>query len=260
MSAGGLARRLLAPLRRTPLHPQWLLGPSQRLAPWVRRHASGRVLDVGCADRWVSGLLPPGSAYVAIDHPATGAVLYGARPDVFADAARLPFRSGSFDTVVMLEVLEHLRYPREALIEAGRVLSPGGTAIVSMPFLYPLHDAPHDYQRYTRHGLERELAASGLAIRDLQPTLGSAASAALLLNLALAGMVLTAVRRRHPGMLLAPLILALVPLVNLAGWLLGRLLPDWQAFTSGFIVIAGVDTAPQGTGGGEDRRGPEAAR
>ncbi|MBX3725702.1 MAG: class I SAM-dependent methyltransferase [Xanthomonadales bacterium] len=253
MSVGGLARRLLAPLRRTPLHPQWLLGPARRLAPWVREHARGRVLDVGCADRWVRGHLPEDAEYVALDYPATGAGLYRARPDLFGDAARLPIRSATFDTVVMLEVLEHLRYPREALAEARRVLTPGGIAIVSMPFLYPLHDAPHDYQRYTRHGLERELAASGLAIRHLQPSLGSVASAALLFNIALAGTVLTAARRRHPGALLAPALLALIPLVNLAGWLLGHLLPDWEAFTSGFVLVARAEE----TAGSDGRAIPD---
>lgn len=251
MSVGGLARRLLAPLRRTPLHPQWLLGPPSRLAPWIRGHAQGSVLDVGCADRWIRDHLPAGHSYLGVDYPATGARLYGARPDVFADAAQLPVRDRSFDTVVILEVLEHLQRPREALAEVRRVLTPGGRAIISMPFLYPLHDAPHDYQRYTRHGLERELAATGLVARHLQPTLGSAATAVLLLNLALVGAILVAARRRHPALLLAPFLLPLVPIANVAGWLVDRLLPDWEAMTSGFIVVA--EPAPSAP---EDAAGP----
>jgi hypothetical protein len=33
------------------------------------------------------------------------------------------------------------------------VLKPGGTVLAHVPFLYPFHAAPHDYQRYTPAGL-----------------------------------------------------------------------------------------------------------
>ena len=37
----------------------------------------------------------------------------------------------------------------------ARVLRPGGHLLLAMPFLYFVHQAPHDYQRLTRYGLER---------------------------------------------------------------------------------------------------------
>jgi SAM-dependent methyltransferase len=52
---------------------------------------------------------------------------------VQADAARLPFRDGSFDAAVANHSLEHLRDPRRALSEVGRVLKPGGSLLVSVP-------------------------------------------------------------------------------------------------------------------------------
>ena len=36
-----------------------------------------------------------------------------------------------------------------------RVLSGRGEVLYTIPFMYPVHEAPHDYQRFTRHGLER---------------------------------------------------------------------------------------------------------
>ena len=67
------------------------------------------------------------------------------RPDVVADAHRMPFRDRTFDTVVASQVFEHLHNPREAAVEAARVLRPGGRLLVAVPFLYWLHATPHDY-------------------------------------------------------------------------------------------------------------------
>ena len=229
-------RRLLSGLRRTPLHPQWLLREPPR--GWVESHARGAVLDIGCADRWVEAALPAGCTYVGLDHPATGRDLYHAHPAVYADAACLPFVDACFDTVVMLEVLEHLARPRLALAEASRVLRPGGRLLLSMPFLYPMHDEPHDYQRYTAHGLRREIEGVGLRIEHLAPTLGAIESAGLLACLALGGTAYMAFKRRSPSLLLAPLIALAIPSINILAWLAAKLLPDWPGLSGGHGLVA----------------------
>lgn len=226
--------------RRTPLHPQWLLGTSQGLRSLIRDLPPGLVLDVGCASRWVERILPGGCHYVGLDSQVTGKALYDARPDVYADASRLPLSDGSVDTVMLLEVVEHLPRPGDALAEAARVLKAGGRLILTMPFLYPVHDAPHDYQRYTEHGLVREIEAAGFRVGegDVKPGLGSAETAGLVACLALGGMLMQALERRSPALLLAPLLVLSVPFINLVCWLLGRLLPDWPALTAGYQVVA----------------------
>lgn len=231
-------RHWLRPFRRTPLHPQWLLGTNAGAAAWVGQYAHGRVLDIGCADRWIAPHLKAGSQYLALDYPATGGVLYGAKPDVFGDAGQLPFPDACFDTVLLLEVLEHLRYPEAALSEIARVLKPEGVLLMTLPFLYPVHDAPHDYQRYTAHGLQRELQAAGLVSCECSPVLGSVESAGLLFSLALSGMAGEAFQRRSSAVLLLPLLVLMIPLVNIASWLLAKLLPSWPALTAGYRVKA----------------------
>lgn len=240
----GAVRRAAQFLRSTPLHPQWLLEKREDAASWVAGIASGRVLDVGCADRWIEKRLPPSAAYIGLDYPITGKQIYGARPDVFADASQLPFADASIDTVVMLEVLEHLRAPYAALREINRVLVPGGRALVSMPFLYPVHDAPHDYQRLTVHGLTRDVQDAGLRIDALTPTLGSAETAGLIACLAIGGMALRAVQQRSLAVLLLPLLCLAIPLTNLLAWLAGRLLPSWDAITNGYRVTATKPLSP----------------
>lgn len=231
-------RQWLQWLRRTPLHPQWLLGSKARTKDWVGQHSRGRVLDIGCADRWIEPHLPGGCDYIGLDYLATGGLMYGARPDIFADASRLPLRDASIDTVLMLEVLEHLRHPAQALSEITRVLRPGGQLLLTMPFLYPVHDAPHDYQRYTCHGLAREMEAAGLIADSPTANLGSIQTAGLLLNLALGGTASRAIADKHVSAVLLPLIVVAIPAVNLTCWLLGKFLPNWPALTAGYCVKA----------------------
>lgn len=232
MRSGNRLRTLARFVARTPLHPQWLLGG--RVAPRGIDSMQGRLLDIGAADRWLEHLLRPGTQYLALDYPATGRDLYGGRPDVFADAARLPFADGSFDGVACLEVLEHVPDPVAVMREISRVLRRGGQAWISMPFLYPTHDAPFDFQRHTRHGLQRDAQLAGLDVVDLRRTGHAVRTAGLLACLAIAGGVNDA--RGALRWLLLPLALLFVPAINLLAWAGSFLLPDWEAMAHGHAL------------------------
>jgi SAM-dependent methyltransferase len=189
------------------------------------------VLDIGAGDRWLEHEISPSATYVALDYPATGLALYCARPDVLADAARLPIIDESIDLVACLEVIEHVRGPEALLTEIARVLRPGGRACLSMPFLYPVHDAPHDYQRWTQHGWVRSAAASGLEVVLLRPTGSAIEAAGLLACLALVGPLQG--RPIWQVVLAAPVALAFVVPINLTAWIMARLWPAWAAMSSG---------------------------
>lgn len=76
------------------------------------------------------------------------------KPDIVCDVCDMPFPDNSFDAVFLIEVLEHVHNPPKALNEIYRVLKPGGKLIFSVPFIFPLHDRPGDYFRYTKYGLK----------------------------------------------------------------------------------------------------------
>ena len=75
-------------------------------------------------------------------------------PDYVCDIEKMDiFEDDSVDIIFCLEVLEHVRNPFNAVKEIKRILKPGGCIIGSVPFVFPLHEEPYDYFRYTRYGL-----------------------------------------------------------------------------------------------------------
>jgi hypothetical protein len=86
-----------------------------------------------------------------------------------------------------------------------------------MPFLYPIHDAPHDFQRYTSHALATYLGKHGFAIRSCKPVLKPLETAALMTALALGDALESIFQRQRWLAPLAPVLAVLVLLANLAG-------------------------------------------
>lgn len=215
-------RRLALFFSRTPFHPQWFSFKAKiRAADFVANAATGSLLDVGCADAALRERTAVRCHYVSLDYPATGKGLYEARPDVFGDAAALPFGSNTFDGVALLDVLEHLKEPRTSLCEIARVLRFGGKLFINVPCLYPLHDEPHDYQRPTEHGLRHWLTQAGFQVIRIEARGAPAETAALLLNLVLARVAVRLNRLFPPLLFVALALLPLFALVNLIGWGVG---------------------------------------
>ena len=101
-------------------------------------------------------------------------------------AEALSFDDASFDAVVCLQVLEHLRQPWKAVSECARVAKPGGRVILSAPFLFPHHAAPHDYFRFTHDGLRSMVEEAGLRVDQLTAQCSSLTTVLLIMNFYLA--------------------------------------------------------------------------
>lgn len=220
-------KNLLKPLSSTPLHPQWLTARYHgRLRQLVTETIHGPVvLDLGCGTKWPQALLPASCRYVGLDYPVT-AEWYETKPDVFGDAQHLPFLNSSMNTVLMIDVLEHLPHPRQALGEVARCLGPGGTLILVVPFLYPLHDDPHDYQRWTAHGLKLLAGECAFTLEREIYCGNPLETGALLSNIALTKTVFNWLSKRHPASLLVLLLPFWILTANLGAWLLGKIAPE----------------------------------
>lgn len=118
----------------------------KRIEDFICKNASsGKTLDIGSGHGPYAHYFPD---RVSID------IESGLGVDYVVDAHDLSrFSDGSFDTVLATEMLEHLHTPQKAIDEMYRVLKPGGRVILTTRFIFPLHNIPGDYWRFTRYGL-----------------------------------------------------------------------------------------------------------
>ncbi len=117
----------------------------KKLKSFIERNANNKyTLDIGCANSPYSSFFPN---RVGLD------VTKGENVDIVADAHELPFPDRTFEQILCTEVLEHLHSPEQAIKEMDRVLKPNGILLLTTRFIFPIHDAPNDYYRYTKYGL-----------------------------------------------------------------------------------------------------------
>lgn len=130
----------------------------------IREHARGRLADLGCGNAPLAGLYAPlAEEFLWVDWP--GSPHQSITPDLFQDLNEpLQIADRSLDTVLLTDVLEHIRDPDALIGEVQRVLRPGGRAIIGVPFLYWLHEEPYDYHRYSRHKMRDFAARHGFEI------------------------------------------------------------------------------------------------
>lgn len=73
----------------------------------------------------------------------------GTGVDVVLDLHSIDLPNESVGTVLLLETLEHVEFPRKAIDEIHRILKPNGILIMSSVFVFPIHNYPSDYWRFT---------------------------------------------------------------------------------------------------------------
>ena len=120
----------------------------------------GVVVDLGCGQMpYRQEVLAKGCQYVGIDWPNS---IHGVKPDVVSDLnAGVDLPNDYADAVMSFSVMEHLHRPATMLAESWRILKPGAPLCIEVPFQWHVHEAPVDYYRYTRYGLERLLRDAG---------------------------------------------------------------------------------------------------
>lgn len=150
------------------VHPKHLVEvPGRR---WWGRYVRGVTVDLG------AGTGAHGRSVGAVTVDLRG------RPDVLADARALPFRTGSIDTVLCFDMLEHVHEEQAVLAEIKRILTPAGRLILSVPNsetpwrarlrragLFAFSDPDHK-REYTSADLTAALKRAGFVWLRMEPT------------------------------------------------------------------------------------------
>ena len=90
----------------------------------------------------------PGKEYVGAD------MRKGIGVDVILNLHKIELPSESVGTVLILDTMEHVEFPRKAIEETYRILKPRGILIITSVLNYPIHEYPHDYWRFTPDGFK----------------------------------------------------------------------------------------------------------
>lgn len=150
---------------------------SRLLFQKLRVYSRGHVLDVGGWDffktavkkqvpfeQWTN-LEIPSERISTIQDPRYRLVL--------GDGCKMPFQDSEFETVLNVQVLEHVFEPIKMVEEIARVLKPGGHAIFLIPQTGTLHMAPFHYYNFTRYWSLMALQRTNLELVELVPLGGA---------------------------------------------------------------------------------------
>lgn len=146
----------------------------------------GKLLDSGCGKMPYKEYLLKHSniqEYEGLDIESALEYEQGTKPDFTWDGITMPFENESYQTCIATEVLEHCPEPKIFLNEVHRVLKKDGVFFFTVPFLWNLHETPHDEYRYTPFSLERILKECKFNNIEIWATGGWHASMATMLGL-----------------------------------------------------------------------------
>jgi len=231
-------RKAFSRLKATPFHPQWFVfRREQESLAVISSYLRGPVLDIGCADQKLRHFLPNDTTYIGLDYYQTATFWYRTRPQIYGDAQALPFSDSSIQSVVLLDVLEHIPDPNKCLEEIHRVLTEEGILVLQVPFLYPIHDAPLDFSRWTVYGLRILAQEQGFAIAQENPMGNSLETAALLTNIAQSKTVLNWITHKNPLAILGLLLPLTVPCLNIVAWVLAKFSPPESIMPHSYRII-----------------------
>jgi len=156
----------------------WFVGRRAIVSDILDRLALPRdahILEIGCGSGGNFDMLCSRGSLCAVDNEETA--LDYARQKRLAEVKsgklpdQIPYHDGSFDLIVLLDVLEHVEEDEESLRIIHRLLKPRGRILATAPalrFLWSAHDEFHHHmRRYTRRELHDKAVSAGFRLRKL---------------------------------------------------------------------------------------------
>ncbi len=145
----------------------------RRLFAFLKTYCRGNVLDVGGWDFFLTAK----EKGISCDHWTS---LEYNKENILTldderyecrrgDGCQMTFEDNTFDTVINIQVLEHVFEPIKMVRECARVLKPGGYGVFMIPQTGVIHGAPNDYGNFNIFWARRAMTEAGLEIVEEEP-------------------------------------------------------------------------------------------
>ncbi len=194
----------------------------------------GNVYDLGCGTGVYKNYIKSiGANYVGVDWSNT---IHNSAAEIVSDLNdKFTIESNSADAILSISVIEHLHNPQGFLNESYRILKSEGNILLQCPWQWRIHEAPHDYFRYTTYALRMMFEKAGFTDIKIYPSTGLFTTLVLKWNY----FLLRFVKGPKP-------IKFLIKLLLLPVWTIGQLLSplldkldnNWDLETQGYFIIA----------------------
>jgi SAM-dependent methyltransferase len=196
-------------------------------------YAKGSLLDLGCGNK------PYKEWYTPLTTNSTGCDAVQSTEklvDTICLVTDLPYESNTFDTIFTTQVMEHVFDHHGMLREAFRVLKPNGNIILTVPFVWELHEEPYDFFRISKHGLKELFEEAGFEINYIKANGGKwAATFQMFINVVHSTFKHRTVKSKILKFLFLELKFTWI-INQLAIWIDKRHFDDW--WTLNYIVVA----------------------
>jgi len=159
--------------------------------------------------------------YIGVD------ILKSDKVDIIASSEKLPFRNDYFDVAISTQVLEHTKNYQLAIKEIYRVIKKDGFAFFSVPGVWEIHGAPHDYWRFTEYGLKE-------IFKDFQQIEIINNGSSILCFFQIFNIYLKKFTK-IPILGIFPILMIVIN--NLLGWFLDKLAGKYDFFVINYLVI-----------------------
>jgi len=149
---------------------------------YVVEYANGVILDLGAGTNILkTKYLDKSTTWISLDYDLRANSI-----DIRGDGQKLPIKNDCIDTVISIDVLEHVPEPQRMIKEIWRVLKPGGVVILSTPFFFWHHEEPFDFHRFTKYGLRRIFQENKFSVIELSAVAGPIATFSFLFSVVIA--------------------------------------------------------------------------
>lgn len=131
------------------------------------------VFDAGAGDGHWKEHFKSEVNYISMDLGVGDSSVNYSNLDIVGDLRTIPLANETVDTLICIQVLEHVPEPWTVIGEFNRIMKKGASLFLTLPHSVPIHQEPYDFYRYTKYGVQYLLQLYNFEIEFIEPQLGN---------------------------------------------------------------------------------------